>query len=578
MPRNRSVSRANHSDANDERLLAGGACVTHDGGQIQLFGQRMLLMHGFSLAALRRELIERLGMERARELFTRVGYRQGVEDAQRLRDIEGGDLDRCLAQGPRLREIEGFVRNQAVGDLSFNTQTGDFWGDYYWEDSWEAGAHLEHFGVSGSPACWMMAGYACGFSTTLMGRPILWRELECVANGHAHCHVIGQPLDECDDAEEHLRFLQIEDFVSAPRRSTRRDPVTPSGELRENILPDLIGASVGFNQVAYLIKRVAPTDATVLLFGESGVGKERFSKTLHTIGSRAGKPFISVNCAAIPSELVEAELFGVEKGAFTGATQSRPGRFERADGGTLFLDEIASLPMSAQGKLLRVLQEGEVERVGDTCLRPVNVRIIAAANRDLRAEVEAGRFREDLFFRLNVFPIEIPPLRERREDIPLMVSMFVKRYEQRFGKRLRGLTQAASEALWTYDWPGNVRELENVIERGVILADDDENLDVQHLFTGGERLPERFSMAAPSAMRSPRGDEQHAGGKIALSPQEHAAALIEAVGSFDAIENLLLDHALAHSHGNLSAAARLLQLRRGQFEYRARKRRPSEES
>ncbi|MBS0555742.1 MAG: sigma 54-interacting transcriptional regulator [Proteobacteria bacterium] len=580
-------------DAIDDQALARNVRFAPDSGQILLFDQRMLLMHGFSLAALRRELIERLGLERTRELFTRLGYQQGMEDARCLREQEGSDLTRTLALGPRLREIEGFVRNQAVDRMQFNTESGEFWGDYYWQASWEAEVHLHHFGISGAPACWMMTGYACGFTTALMGRPILWRELECVATGHARCRVIGQPLEECEDAEEHLRFLQIEDFVSAPRQR----PVAPAApdlnaeSAPEGVLPDLVGASAGFNAVAHLIKRVAPTDATVLFLGESGVGKERFSKTLHAIGPRADKPFVSINCAAIPHELVEAELFGVEKGAFTGATVSRPGRFERANGGTLFLDEISSLPLHAQGKLLRVLQEGEVERVGDTRVRPVDVRIVAAANRDLRAEVQAGRFREDLFFRLNVFPIDIPPLRERREDIPLMVNVFVKRYAQRFNKHLTGITQRASEALWAYDWPGNVRELENIVERGVILADDGANLDVQHLFSGGERLPERhFKLtpggllatgsssttevpAAPEPPPSATARKESAPDAGAGRPLDmHVAAIVDALGSFEDIEALILDHALARSRGNLSAAARLLKLRRGQFEYRARKR------
>ena len=587
------------TDVIDDQALARNIRFAPDSGHILLFDKRMLLMHGFSLAALRCELIERLGLERTRELFTRIGYQQGVEDARCLREREGSDLTRTLALGPRLREIEGFVRNQAVDRMRFNTESGEFWGDYYWQASWEAEVHLQHFGVSGSPACWMMTGYACGFTTTLMGRPILWRELECVATGHARCRVIGQPLEECEDAEEHLRFLQIEDFVSAPRARPSVMPVRKrsTAAVAESVLPDLVGASASFNAMAYLIKRVAPTDATVLIHGESGVGKERVSKTLHAIGPRAGKPFVSVNCAAIPQELVEAELFGVEKGAFTGATASRPGRFERADGGTLFLDEISSLPLHAQGKLLRVLQEGEVERVGDTRVRPVDVRIVAAANRDLRAEVEAGRFREDLFFRLNVFPIKIPPLRERRDDIPLMVNVFVKRYAQRFGKRLSGITQRASEALRTYEWPGNVRELENVIERGVILADDGANLDVQHLFSGGERVPQRdFKLSPggrlmPDAVATPSPPEamsENGGGgraTIASGPVSDPAelnaliaAIVDSVGSFDEIETLFLDHALARSGGNVSRAARLLKLRRGQFDYRARKREARDKS
>jgi transcriptional regulator with GAF, ATPase, and Fis domain len=305
----------------------------------------------------------------------------------------------------------------------------------------------------------------------------------------------------------------------------------------------------------------------VLFRGESGVGKERFARALHSISPRSGKPMISINCAAIPPELVEAELFGVEKGAFTGADQARAGRFERADGGTLFLDEIPSLSLQAQGKVLRAIQEREIERVGGSQVRKVDVRIVAAANCDLRAEMEAGRFRPDLFYRLNVFPIEIPPLRERREDIPLLVSLFVERYSKRFGKTVGGLTPRAHDALWDYDWPGNVRELENMVQRAVILAEPGGGIDVQHLFAGGEKL------RASSFNLDPRGTLVPAATVTPDTPhRELVDALLEALPSFEQIETLLVRRAMERSEGNVSAAARLLKLRRAQMEYRVKKR------
>lgn len=554
----------------DDKEIARHVKFDPDSGQILVLDQRMLLIHGFTLAALRRELMERLGGESTRELFTRLGYQQGAEDARRLHAAEDGQLERTLAYGPRLREMEGFVRNQAVDRVQFNQETGDFWSDYYWESSWEAEIHRAQFGVSGAPACWMMVGYATGFTTALMGRPILWREVECVAMGHARCRVVGQPLEECEDAESHLSFLQVEHFISTPRRrSVKPASQSPQKDTPQQ-LPDLIGASHSFNEVAYLIKRVAPTDATVLLTGESGVGKERFSKALHVLGPRAERPFISINCAAIPHELVEAELFGVEKGAFTGATVSRPGRFERASGGTLFLDEISSLPLHAQGKLLRVIQEGELERVGDTQVRRIDVRIIAATNRDLRSEVEAGRFREDLFFRLNVFPVKIPPLRERREDIPLLVDTFVKRYSARFGKTVAGLTQSAGEKLWAYHWPGNIRELENIIERAVILAENNRSIDVEHLFSGGEQVPETATLSPsspPASISLPQPDTEKR-----LSVHQAIERILDANISLEEIESLAIAETLRRTEGNLSAAARLLKLRRGQLQYRVDKR------
>ncbi|MCZ4303462.1 sigma 54-interacting transcriptional regulator [Zoogloeaceae bacterium G21618-S1] len=562
---NRPAFELNARD-DDDAVLARHLRFHPDDGEILLFDQRMLLMHGYSLAELRRELIERLGLESTRALFTRLGYQQGVEDSRGLRRCEGADIPTAISLGPRLREVEGFVRNQAVERMQFDAESGEFRGDYYWQHSWEAETHLRQFGVSGAPACWMMVGYACGYTTAMMGRPVIWRETECVAMGHARCRVVGQPVEDCEDADEVMRFLRVEDFVAAPRH--RASAPSPDGTPASG-LPDLIGASGGFNAVAHRLKRVAPTDATVLFLGESGVGKERFSKALHAIGPRARQPFVSVNCAAIPHELVEAELFGVEKGAFTGAAASRPGRFERASGGTLFLDEISSLPLHAQGKLLRVLQEGEVERVGDTRVRKVDVRIVAAANRNLRDEVQAGRFREDLFFRLNVFPIEIPPLRERREDIPLLVNVFLQRYAQRFGKRVAGLTRRASDALWAYDWPGNVRELENMIERSVILVDEGASVDVQHVFSGGEQLPvlphdgRRAEPVAP-------GPAAHDASSVL---DRQLADVLEVAGSLDGVEALLMAYALRQTRGNASAAARLLKLGRGQFEYRRNKRR-----
>jgi transcriptional regulator with GAF, ATPase, and Fis domain len=233
---------------------------------------------------------------------------------------------------------------------------------------------------------------------------------------------------------------------------------------------DLIGDSPALRKVLQQIELVAPTDATVLITGESGSGKELVARAIHDRSPRRDRPMVNVNCGAIPEALFESEFFGPVRGAFTGAMRDKPGRFELADGGTLFLDEIGEVPLPMQAKLLRVLQEQEVERVGATQPRKVNVRIIAATNRDLRAEVEAGRFRQDLFYRLSVFPIENPPLRERREDIPRLAEHFVRTAAQRLHRRPPKFTVAAARQLAAHDWPGNVRELQNTVERAVILA------------------------------------------------------------------------------------------------------------
>jgi PAS domain S-box-containing protein len=233
---------------------------------------------------------------------------------------------------------------------------------------------------------------------------------------------------------------------------------------------DIIGESPGVRKVKQQIQLVAPTDAAVLITGESGTGKELVARAIQERSLRKERPLIKVNCGAIPENLFESEFFGHARGAFTGALKNKPGRFELADGGTLFLDEIGELPLAMQAKLLRVLQEHEIERVGETRPRKVNVRIIAASNRDLKDEVEAGRFRQDLFYRLSVFPIEVPPLRQRREDIPQLASHFVRVTAKKMNQAPLRLTKAHAEQLASHDWPGNIRELQNAVERAVILA------------------------------------------------------------------------------------------------------------
>src|SRR5882762_7338339 len=242
---------------------------------------------------------------------------------------------------------------------------------------------------------------------------------------------------------------------------------------RASMHDEIIGTSSALQKVLSLVSKVAPTDATVMVTGETGTGKEVVARAIHRRCRRSSRAFISVNCAAIPRDLIASELFGHEKGSFTGAFQRRLGRFEVAEGGTIFLDEVGELPVETQIALLRVLQEREFERVGGTRAIQTNVRVIAATNRDLEAAIAAGTFRSDLFYRLNVFPIEIPSLRERRADIPLLVEYSIDRYAKKAAKKFKAISKPALELFETYDWPGNVRELQNVIERAVVLCDGD---------------------------------------------------------------------------------------------------------
>jgi transcriptional regulator with GAF, ATPase, and Fis domain len=246
--------------------------------------------------------------------------------------------------------------------------------------------------------------------------------------------------------------------------------------LREEIsadhnLNDVVGSSAALKAVLRQIRQVGPTDSTVLMLGETGTGKELMARAVHESSKRKDRPMIKVNCATLPSNLIESELFGHERGAFTGASTARIGRFEVADGGTIFLDEIGELPLDLQAKLLRVLQEGEFERLGSSKPIRVDVRVIAATNRDLNESVKQATFRADLFYRLNIFPINVPPLRERREDIPQLVSFFVNRLNQKLGRKIDIVSQSTMDALQQYNWPGNIRELQNVIERAFIVSE-----------------------------------------------------------------------------------------------------------
>ena len=270
-------------------------------------------------------------------------------------------------------------------------------------------------------------------------------------------------------------------FIEDPKQSEHRlknENVTLRREVHKSLMYDeIIGTSSALQKVLSLVSQVAPTDATVIIIGETGTGKELVARAIHQRCRRSSRAFISINCAAIPRDLIASELFGHEKGAFTGAIQRRLGRFELAEGGTIFLDEVGELPLETQIALLRVLQEREFERVGGTRSIQTNVRVIAATNRNLQAAIAAGNFRSDLFYRLNVFPIEMPPLRERQEDIPQLVEYFIDRSARKVGKNIRGLCKTTLDVLQSYPWPGNIRELQNVVERSVIVCET-ENFSV----------------------------------------------------------------------------------------------------
>jgi len=279
-------------------------------------------------------------------------------------------------------------------------------------------------------------------------------------------------IEDRKQAEDSLRTALEE--IKKLRDQLHKENIALREEIDQaSMFEEIIGSSAALRRVLVHVAKVAPTDSTVLIAGETGTGKELVARAIHKRSHRATRAFVSVNCAAIPISLIASELFGHEKGAFTGATQRRLGRFELADGGTIFLDEVGELPPETQVTLLRVLQERAFERVGGAQPIAVNVRVLAATNRDLHAAVEAGTFRRDLFYRLNVFPIHVPPLRDRVDDIPLLVEYLTERYASKAGKKIRSVKKKTLELFQAYDWPGNIRELQNVVERAVILCDGD---------------------------------------------------------------------------------------------------------
>jgi formate hydrogenlyase transcriptional activator len=279
----------------------------------------------------------------------------------------------------------------------------------------------------------------------------------------------------------------IEDRKQAEEQLKHENVVLREEIDKASMFEEIVGTSPPLQAVLSRVSKVARTDSTVLITGETGTGKELVARAIHRRSRRSSRAFVSVNCAAIPRDLIASELFGHEKGAFTGAAQRRLGRFELAGGGTIFLDEVGELPAETQIALLRVLQENEFERVGGIRSIQTDIRVIAATNRDLQAAIAAGSFRSDLFYRLNVFPVEIPPLRDRREDIPMLVEYFIDRFARKAGKSIRGLNKKTLDLLQSYAWPGNIRELQNVIERSVIVCES-ENFSVDESWLSRQPL------------------------------------------------------------------------------------------
>jgi DNA-binding NtrC family response regulator len=471
-----------------------------DGGLITFAGERVLLLDAVALGLLRKELIETLGATAARAVLTRFGYAHGWRVAETLRKGFPWDSeDDWRAAGARLHTIQGLVRAEVTRASLSPAAPG---AEGIWHDSYEAEQHLLHLGQADEPVCWTLVGFASGYMSCVYGKEVIAIEDRCRGKGDAVCRAVVRAKEEWGpELAMHLPFYrkacldsaltQLTDILKKQeqqlrsRRALRHvDSTTPSG---------LVSSSPAMVRTLDLARRVAQVDSTVLITGESGSGKERLARFIHDESARTAGPFLAINCAAVPETLLESELFGHARGSFTGASQDRPGLFEAANGGTLLLDEIGDVPPAMQVKLLRVLQEREVRRVGENRTRAVNVRVLAATNRDLLADVHAARFRQDLYYRLRVVEIVVPPLRERREDILPLARQFLGGAAKRFGKKAPALAPKAANLLLRYTWPGNVRELENALERAVVLARADR--------IGADDLPPEVG-AAPSAIQT----------------------------------------------------------------------------
>ena len=463
-----------------------------DQGIIRLHEQRVVILSAAAMGLLGKELVDTLGVEAARRVAIRFGFADGYHDAVNLRERStwANPLDGVRA-GTRLHTLEGIVRAE-VRRLEYDASTGRFDEEVLWHDSYVAEQHVHHYGKTTSPVCWSLVGYASGFVSACLGKEVYFRETSCVGQGAKYCTAVGRDAESWGAEIEPIRAdfqaanigLEVERLRTAIgtrlKELDRRERLLERRERELNLLRErinrqaaakhFIAGSQAMQDVLELAGRVAPLDTTVLVYGESGTGKEFIVRLIHDQSPRAAAPFVSINCAALTETLLESELFGHVRGAFTGAVRDKAGLFEVAGSGTIFLDEIGEVAPSVQAKLLRALQEREIRRVGAERSVKVDARVVAATNRDLRAAVEAGTFREDLYFRLGAFIITVPPLRDRREDIPPLVHNFLVRASSRMKKDVNAVSADAMSAMMNYRWPGNVRELEHAVERAVILA------------------------------------------------------------------------------------------------------------
>jgi len=447
------------------------------GGLIHFAGQRALIFDAVAQGLLRKELIDTFGIRVARGILSRFGYVHGRRLAEAIKTRFKWDSDEDWQRaGARIYALQGLFLLEPGTTASFGPEGGT------WRVSYEAEQHILHLGLADYSVCWTLCGLASGYLSFATGTDVYALEDRCMGKGDSACHVTIKPADQWgSEFRDELAVFKREDIDTALNavaqalkrtESKLRDRTRKLAQIArvEEDPAGIVARSPEMRRIVELARTVAKVDATVLITGESGTGKERIARIVHDQSANAGGPFVAVNCGAIAETLLESELFGHARGAFTGATMDRPGLFEAANGGTLFLDEIGEVPLSMQVKLLRVLQEREVRRVGENKSRPISARIITATNKDLGPEVAARRFREDLYYRVKVVELAVPALRRRKEDLLPLARILLAEAALRMKRTVDGFTAAVADRLLGYAWPGNVRELANVMERAAAVA------------------------------------------------------------------------------------------------------------
>jgi len=454
-----------------------GELVDFSEGKVHLHGRRLVLhdLHAFSQH--RKDLVDLVGMEEARRIFTRFGYFWGQADAAAMKRIFNWDSRaEWIKAGPRMHALQGVVK-PVVKHLETEER---FRMLVHWHDSEEAEEHRLAFGTGDCCACWILVGYASGYASFCMDTDIYFIEEKCRAKGDRICTAEGLDRPSWGDRiEPYLKFFQADGIhgkilelteelrrktkeLNAQRKRLKQRDELDFGQVRNQ----------AFRHMLELARRIAPFETSVLITGETGTGKEVLARHIHRLSNRSKGPFQSINCGALPETLLESELFGHKKGAFTGAVEDRTGLFEDGSGGTVFLDEIGDISSVTQIKLLPVLQQREIPRIGENRPRKVDIRILSATNKDLNEAVAEGRFRQDLLFRLRVIEIQMPPLRDRTEDILPLAREFVERLAKQLKRQDLRLDATTLDYLQAYSWPGNVRELENAMERAAVLCGD----------------------------------------------------------------------------------------------------------